>query len=82
MEIHTKKQETACTNSSTEEVNMQPKHTQGPYNFDGRDVFFDTMKSEFWDPSTDSYLDHEIGLVLIDLYFGHHQAPIGPNTSK
>jgi len=46
---------------------MQPKHTQGPYNFDGRDVFFDTMKSEFWDPSVDLHLKliHYLHLTLI-----------------
>jgi hypothetical protein len=41
-------------------------------------VYFDLEKSEFWDSKTDSYLDHEIGLVLIDLYFGHQKAPLGP----
>ena len=35
-------------------------------------------KNEFWDSQTDTYLDHEIGLVLIDLYFGHQKASLGP----
>ena len=57
---------------------MKPKNTEGPFNFDGREVYFDLEKSEFWDSKRDSYLDHEIGLVLIDLYFGHQKAPRGP----
>jgi hypothetical protein len=57
---------------------MKPKNTEGPFNFDGREVYFDLEKSELWDSKTDSYLDHEIGLVLIDLYFGHQKAPLGP----
>lgn len=59
-------------------IAMKPKNTEGPFNFDGREVYFDLEKSEFWDSKTDSYLDHEIGLVLIDLYFGHQKAPLGP----
>jgi hypothetical protein len=65
-----------------EEVKMQAKHVQGPYNFNDRDVYYDTQKNEFWDPTTGSYLDHEIGLILIDLYFGHHKAPLGPKGKK
>jgi hypothetical protein len=61
---------------------MKPKHVQGPYNFNGKDVYFDAKKSEFWDPSSNSYLDHEIGLTLIDLYFGHHKAPLGPKGKR
>ena len=57
---------------------MKPKNTEEPFNFDGREVYFDLEKSEFWDSKTDSYLDHEIGLVLIDLNFGHQKAPLGP----
>ena len=60
------------------EVVMKPQHTEGPFNFDGRDVYFDRDKNEFWDSQTDTYLDHEIGLVLIDLYFGHQKASLGP----
>jgi hypothetical protein len=52
------------------------KLLQGPYNFDNREVFFDVAKGEFWDPMHHTYLDHEIGLTLIDLYFGHHKAPL------
>ena len=57
---------------------MKPQNTEGPFNFDGRDVYFDRYKNEFWDSQTDTYLDHEIGLVLIDLYFGHQKASLGP----
>ena len=60
------------------EVVMKPQNTEGPFNFDGRDVYFDRDKNEFWDSQTDTYLDHEIGLVLIDLYFGHQKASLGP----
>ena len=60
------------------EVVMKPQNTEGPFNFDGRDVYFDRDKNEFWDSQSDSYLDHEIGLVLIDLYFGHQKASLGP----
>ena len=60
------------------EVVMKPQNTEGPFNFDGRDVYFDHDKNEFWDSQTDTYLDHEIGLVLIDLYFGHQKASLGP----
>ena len=56
---------------------MKPNNIEGPFNFDGRDVYFDRDRNEFWDSQTDSYLDHEIGLVLIDLYFGHQKAPLG-----
>jgi hypothetical protein len=65
-------------NTHPKVIVMKPKNTEGPFNFDGRDVFFDRDKNEFWDSKTDSYLDHEIGLVLIDIYFGHHKAPLGP----
>lgn len=61
---------------------MKPENALGPYNFNGQDVYFDTKKSEFWIQSTDTYLDHEMGLILMDLYFGHHKAPIGPKQSK
>ena len=60
------------------EVVMKPQNTDGPFNFDGRDVYFDRDKNEFWDSQTDTYLDHEIGLVLIDLYFCHQKASLGP----
>ena len=60
------------------EVVMKPQNTEGPFNFDGRDVYFDRDKNEFWDSQSDTYLDHEIGLVLIDLYFGHQKASLGP----
>jgi hypothetical protein len=55
---------------------MNPKTMQGPFNFDQREVFFDSDKGEFWDPLNHHYLNHEIGLALIDLYFGHHKAPL------
>jgi hypothetical protein len=55
---------------------MNPKMMQGPFNFDNREVFFDSEKGEFWDPLNHVYLNHEIGLALIDLYFGHHKAPL------
>ena len=48
----------------------------GPFDFDNCKVFFDFAKGEFWDPILHQYIDHEIGLDLIDLYFGHHKAPI------
>jgi len=57
---------------------MKPQNTEGPFNFDGRDVYFDRDKNEFWDSQSDTNLDHEIGLVLTDLYFGHQKAPLGP----
>jgi len=41
---------------------MKPQNTEGPFNFDGRDVYFDRDKNEFWDSQSDTYLDHEIGL--------------------
>ena len=28
---------------------MKPQNTEGPFNFDGRDVYFDRDKNEFWD---------------------------------
>ena len=52
---------------------MKPQNTDGPFNFDGCDVYCDRDKNEFWDSQTDTYLDHEIGL-----YFGHQKAPLGP----
>ena len=57
---------------------MKPQNTEGPFNFDGRDVYFDRDKNEFWDSQSDTYLDHEIGLVLIDLYFGHQKGILRP----
>lgn len=50
---------------------------KGPFHFNGKDVFFDEKRNEFWDPSERVYLDHEVGLHLIDLYFGHQKAPLG-----
>ena len=55
---------------------------QGPFNYDNREVFFDAAKGEFWDPMHHQYLDHEIGLALIELYFGHHKAPIEAKNDK
>jgi hypothetical protein len=57
-------------------MKTQLKVLQGPFNFDNREVFFDAAKGEFWDPKHHQYLDHEIGLALIELYFGHYKAPI------
>jgi hypothetical protein len=57
-------------------MKTQLKLLQGPFNFDNREVFFDAAKGEFWDPMHHQYLDHEIGLALIELYFGHYKAPI------
>lgn len=51
-------------------------HLYGPQQYDGREVFYDADQGEFWDPRMNSYLNHEVGLVLIDLYFGHGRAPI------
>jgi len=46
---------------------------KGPFHFNGKDVFFDEKRNEFWDPAERVYLDHEVGLHLIDLYFGHQK---------
>lgn len=53
-----------------------PQDLIGPFNFEGSEVYFDPSKSEFWAPQQKAYLDHEIGLALIELYFGHHKAPL------
>ena len=53
-------------------------HLFGPQQYEGREVFYDADQGEFWDPRMNSYLDHEVGLVLIDLYFGHDKEPISP----
>jgi hypothetical protein len=55
---------------------MNTKEMQGPFNFNQREVFFDTEKGEFWDPTNNQYLDHKFGILLIDLYFGHHKAAL------
>jgi hypothetical protein len=54
-------------------------HLYGPQQYDGREIFYDADKSEFWDPRMNTYLDHEVGQVLIDFYFGHGKAPISLN---
>ncbi|MBT8542814.1 hypothetical protein [Polynucleobacter sp. AP-Feld-500C-C5] len=53
-------------------------HLYGPQQYDGREVFYDADKGQFWDPRMNSYLDHEVGRVLIDLYFGRGKAPVTP----
>jgi hypothetical protein len=51
-------------------------HLYGPQQYDGREVFYDADKGEFWDPLMNSYLGHVAGLALIDIYFGHDKAPV------
>jgi len=55
---------------------MSSNLQQGPYNFNGADVYFDTSEGEFWNPSTHKYLDHELGIKLCELYFGNYKADL------
>lgn len=46
------------------------KGLEGPFNFDGRVVYYDPAEGKYWDPHTDFYLSHEDALVmhkLVDL---------------
>ena len=40
---------------------------EGPFNFDGRVVYYDPAEGKYWDPKTDFYLSHEEALILYKL---------------
>lgn len=77
-----KNQKQGVTSSKSEDSSKDKKSHQGPFNFNGRDVYFDRDKGEFWDPQNSEYLDHDVGLTLIDIYFGHHKAPLNLKNNK
>lgn len=37
---------------------------EGPFNFDGRVVYYDPAEGKYWDPKTDFYLSYEEALIL------------------
>ena len=40
---------------------------EGPFNFDGRVVYYDPAEGKYWDPRTDFYLSNEEALILYKL---------------
>lgn len=40
------------------------KGLEGPFNFDGRVVYYDPAEGRYWDPRTDFYLSNEEALIL------------------
>ena len=40
---------------------------EGPFNFDGRVVYYDPAEGKYWDPKTDFYLSHEEALIMYKL---------------
>ena len=40
---------------------------EGPFNFDGRVVYYDPSEGKYWDPKTDFYLTNEEALILYKL---------------
>lgn len=43
------------------------KGLEGPFNFDGRVVYYDPKEGRYWDPKTDFYLSNEEALILYKL---------------
>jgi hypothetical protein len=40
------------------------KGLEGPFNFSGRVLYYDTKEGQYYDPTTDFYLDHsEMDLI-------------------
>ena len=40
---------------------------EGPYNFNGRVVYYDPREGQYWDPRTDFYLSHSEALEMYEL---------------
>ena len=40
---------------------------EGPFNFDGRVVYYDPKEGKYYDPKTDWYLSHQEALELYSL---------------
>ena len=40
------------------------KGLEGPFNFNGRVVYYDPKEGRYWDPRTDFYLTNEEALTL------------------
>ena len=40
------------------------KGLEGPFNFNGRVVYYDPKEGRYWDPRTDFYLSNEEALIL------------------
>ena len=40
------------------------KGLEGPFNFNGRVVYYDPKEGRYWDPRTDFYLSNEEALTL------------------
>ena len=43
------------------------KGLEGPYNFNGRVVYYDPREGRYWDPRTDFYLSHSEALEMYEL---------------
>ena len=43
------------------------KGLEGPFNFDGRVVYYDPKEGKYYDPKTDWYLSHQEALELYAL---------------
>lgn len=35
------------------------KGLEGPFNFSGRVLYYDTKEGQYWDPTTDFYIEHD-----------------------
>jgi hypothetical protein len=43
------------------------KGLEGPYNFDGRVLYYDPKEGKYWDPRTDFYVSHEEYFRMVGL---------------
>ena len=41
------------------------KGLEGPFNFDGRVLYYDAAEGRYYDPTTDFYLDHDEALKVV-----------------
>ena len=39
---------------------------EGPFNFDGRVLYYDPLEGRYYDPKTDFYLEHDEALAVVD----------------
>jgi hypothetical protein len=43
------------------------KGLEGPFNFDGRVLYYDPKEGKYWDPRTDFYVPHDEFFQLVGL---------------
>ena len=39
---------------------------EGPFNFDGRVLYYDPLEGKYYDPKTDFYLAHDEAVLVVD----------------